>query len=282
MLKAKLTALIAALLLTGCAALPPREAEEQVKSFDEYSTQRSFVAPAGEWPRDAWWTSYGDGQLDALIDEAMQDSPTLAAAEARLRRAQAQAQVSRGAQMPQTSVSASASEQKQSYHYLSPPAFTPQGWNDYGRASLDISWELDFWGKNRAAFAAATSESEAALADAAQARLTLSTSIASAYAEFARLHAAIDTAQAAVAVRTKTADLFRRRHENGLETLGGVRQVEARRASAESDLLLLEEQLGLQRNRIAALMGAGPDRGLTIARPTVDLAQSFALPQNLA
>jgi NodT family efflux transporter outer membrane factor (OMF) lipoprotein len=164
---------------------------------------------------------------------------------------------------------------------LTPRGATPEGWRDYGRATLDFSWEIDFWGKNRAALAAATSEANAALADAAQARITLATSIASSYAELARLHAALDTANAALEVRTKTAELFRQRYQNGLETLGSVRQVESRRASAAADVLALEEQLGLQRNRIAALMGAGPDRGLAIARPTVALAQPFGLPAKL-
>jgi len=179
------------------------------------------------------------------------------------------------------SANGSISEQKQSRNYLSPRAATPEGWNDYGRATLDFSWELDFWGKNRAAIAAATSETDASAADVAQARLVLATSIASAYAELARLYAALDTATAALEVRSKTADLFRQRYTNGLETLGSVRQVESRRAAAQADVLSLEEQLGLQRNRIAALMGAGPDRGLEIARPQVDLARPFALPARI-
>src|SRR5262249_56973896 len=64
--------------------------------------------------------------------------------------------------------------------------------------------------------------------------------------------------------------------------LGGVRQVDARRASSEADVLSINEQIGLQRNRIAALLGAGPDRGLDIARPTINLSQPFGLPAELA
>src|SRR5262249_25126164 len=79
-----------------------------------------------------------------------------------------------------------------------------------------------------------------------------------------------------------TADLFRRRRDNGLETLGSVRQVESRLAAAQADALSLEEQLALQRNRVAALDGAGPDRGLAIARPAVDLARPFGRPGHLA
>ena len=109
----------------------------------------------------------------------------------------------------------------------------------------------------------------------------LAASIASAYAEFARLWALQDTAEAALAVRDKTVELLRMRRENGLETLGGVRQVEARRAMADADLQSAREQLQLQRHRLAALTGAGPDRGLALSRPQLDVARDFGLPGQL-
>jgi len=270
------------LLLGACATLPDPAPGASMQPIERYVTTQSFSAPTTAWPGDAWWTAYGDVQLSALIDEALAGSPTLAEAQARLARALAVAQVAGAPLQPQLSASASITEQRQSLNYLSPRAVTPDGWNDYGRATLDFSWELDFWGKNRAALAAATSEAEAARAEAAQARLVLTTAIAAAYAELARLHAARDTAQAARDVRAKTVDLFQRRRDNGLETLGSVKQVESRRASAEADLLLIDEQLVLQRHRIAALLGAGPDRGLAITPPTVNLAQPFGLPGELS
>jgi NodT family efflux transporter outer membrane factor (OMF) lipoprotein len=61
-----------------------------------------------------------------------------------------------------------------------------------------------------------------------------------------------------------------------------LRQVEARRAAAQADVQSYQEQIDLQRHRLAALMGAGPDRGLAIRRPAIDLARPFALPENLA
>lgn len=274
--------LASAMVVTACASLPlPRERQSQIKPLSAYGIEQSFAAPAGQWPTESWWVDYGDPQLDALIAEALAESPSIAVAHARLRRAQAIAEVAGAARQPQLGANASASQQKQSYNYLSPPALTEHGWNEHGRATLDFSWELDFWGKNRAALAAATSEADAARADSAQARLALASSITSSYAELARLHAALDTARAAFEIRIKTVDLLRGRLDNGLETLGGLRQAEARSAAAEADALSITEQVALQRNRIAALMGAGPDRGLSIVRPTVNLTKPFALPEQL-
>lgn len=278
----RLAILVGTLLLGACAGFPSRTVQAPLKPADQYASEHSFAGPTAQWPADAWWQSYGDAQLDALMDEALAGSPSVAVAVARLQRAQAVIQTANAATKPQVNANASMTEQKQSYNYITPRALTPQGWNDYGRSTLDFSWDMDLWGRNRAALAAATSEADAARADEAQARLTLATSIASSYAELARLHAALDTAKAALQVRSKTAELFRRRHDNGLETLGSVRQVDSRRAAAAADVLAIEEQLALQRNRIAALMGAGPDRGLTIAKPTVNLAQPFGLPAQLA
>jgi NodT family efflux transporter outer membrane factor (OMF) lipoprotein len=277
-----LPALAGALALAACAGLPSREPPLAMKAGSDYASGRSFAAEARPWPQDAWWRAYGDPQLDALIAEALQGAPSVAVAQARLRQARAQADSTAAARAPQLTANASASAQKQSQNYLSPASATPSGWHDYGRATLDLAWDLDLWGRQRAALAAATSEADAAGADLAQARLVLSTAIASAYAELARQHAALETAQAALGVRSRTASLFGERFTHGLEIRGSVRQVDARRAAAEAELLALEEQLALQRNRIAALMGAGPDRGLGIVRPAVRLAQPFGLPAQLS
>ena len=278
-MKRKLVFVLVGAALTGCAVLPD---PHELPRMHTYNAKASFAAPATTaWPSDSWWRNYGDAQLDALVAEALAGSPTMAVAKARLDRAQASAQIAGAPLYPQVSANASNTMQKQSYNYLTPRSATPEGWNDYSRATLDFSWEMDFWGKNRAALAAATSELEATRADQAQARITLATSIASSYAELARLHAALDTARAARDVRTKTAELFRQRYANGLETLASVRQAESRRAASEAEVLSLEESLGLQRNRIAALVGAGPDRGLSITPPAVDLAKSFGLPAEL-
>jgi len=277
-----LVVLASAVILGACAGLPDPVQPPEMKAADRYATERSFSAPPAPWPADAWWQVYGDSQLDALVAEALAGSPSLAIAQARLAQAQAGVVVSQAAGAPKLSANASLTEQKQSYNYLVPRGATPQGWNDYGRATLDFSWEIDFWGKNRAALAAATSEAQAAAADSAQARLLLTTALASAYADFARLQAAWQTAEAARDVRSRTVDQFQRRHANGLETLASVRQVEALRATAEAELLSIGEQITLARHRIAAIVGAGPDRGLALAPPAVDLARPFGLPAQLS
>jgi outer membrane protein TolC len=76
--------------------------------------------------------------------------------------------------------------------------------------------------------------------------------------------------------------MFADRFAYGMETKGGLSEAKVRLISAEAELLANEEQIGLQRYRIAALLGAGPDRALAISRPTVNLQMPTGLPAELA
>jgi NodT family efflux transporter outer membrane factor (OMF) lipoprotein len=275
-----LLALSVSSALAACAGSPQPVAE--AKAPGAYQTSQSFSAAATNWPSQSWWTAYGDTQLNTLIDEALANSPSMTQAAARLRKAEAVAGQVRAAGRPSLSLDAGVQESKQSYNVGIPPEFVPQGWNDYGQVKLDFNWELDFWGKNRAAVAAATSETRAATADAAEARLVLSTSVASAYADLAALFADRDVADRALALRGETADLTQHRVDNGLDTQAELNLAKAGPPAARADLKALDEQIALTRNRIAALLGAGPDRGLSIQRPAAPYLAAFGLPENLA
>lgn len=275
-------AAVSALVLAACASLPPAQPARVAKAASAYETAQTLsAAPVADWPADAWWKGYGDAQLNALEDEALKGSPTLAAAEARLRRAQSLVSQAKAADLPRIGASADANEAKQSYNLGIPAQFVPQGYNSYGRLALDASWELDFFGKNRAAIAAATSEVKAAEADAAQARLTLSTAVASTYAELSRLYAQRDVAEQAVRLRQETSDLVAKRVANGLDTKAESEQAAAGPPASKAELSALDEQIALTRNALAALVGAGPDRGLAIARPAAATLKPFGLPENL-
>jgi NodT family efflux transporter outer membrane factor (OMF) lipoprotein len=279
--------LLAATALSACAMLPPPAPARVAKAPASYATAQSLggpslAAPARDWPADAWWTAYADPQLDGLMAEALAGSPTLAAAQARVRKAEALARAAHARELPTVTGNASVKDEKQSYNLGIPAEFVPQGYNGYGRATLDFSWELDFWGKNRAAVAAAVSDARAAEADAAEARLILSTNVAAAYADLARLYAERDVAERSASVQGETSKLVADRVANGLDTLGDQRQAEAEPLQARADLGAIDEQIALTRNRLAALAGAGPDRGLSLTRPNVTGLKPLGLPAELA
>jgi NodT family efflux transporter outer membrane factor (OMF) lipoprotein len=270
--------------ITGCAMFPSDEELVKPNTLSQYETKNSFENKSTIlWPKEDWWTIYDDLQLNELIKEALADSPNIISAQARLKQADAFTQVNKSSNLPQVSANAQVTEEKHSYNYITPRSATPIGWNDYGQATLDFSWELDFWGKNRAAIASSISNVEAMKAELAQTRLTLSSAIASDYAELARLFSDRDELKEYLLVQNKLFVLLNLRFENGLENKATVEDAKSRLAKTEGEILSLDEQISLQKNKIAALMGAGPDRGLKITRPSINFYQSdFGLPNEIA
>ena len=279
-------AALSALTLAACASLPGDGTKPTIKPVAAYPTARSFSAPAAEWPSERWWGAYGDAQLSGLIDEALKGSPTLAEAEARLQSADAAKQVARSATLPSLQGDGQVSETESSLIEGFPPfiqQLLPRGYQPNGRLALDASYDLDLFGKNRAALASAVSEEAASHADLAQARLTLSTAVAQAYADLARrrLDAERDAAAEAVGNRQETSKLTAERVESGLDTRAELKQAEAATPASQADVESLDEQILLTRHRIAALLGEGPDRGLDIAAPKPEAVKAFGLPSDL-
>lgn len=269
----------------ACLSVPNLGARPEMRAPEALDTHINapVTAPEAGWPDAQWWTTYGDAQLSALIEAALASSPTMDEAAARVRRAEANAQQAGANRYPQLTANASGGAVQQSTGSIDLPngIQLPHAWNDNANASLSLSWDLDLWGRNRATFRAALSDTEAALADAAQARITLSTGIASAYGDLARFAALRGTAETYLRIRGETLRLLQARQAQGLENQAAVMRAEAGRASAASDLAALDEQIELTRNRIAALMGDGPGRGQAIALPASAHLSAFGLPGDL-
>jgi len=271
-------AITSVFMLSGCTT-PSNYQLNSVKSTQEIGYSNAFQEiETMNWPSDQWWRRYQDNQLNQLIQNALEDSPTMRVAEARLKNAQGIAEQIGAIEKIQIGAGATASYTKVSYAYQT--ANPPVNWNDYGTLTLNFSYDLDFWGKNKASIAAATSDYAASEAEFAASRLMISTSIANAYAEMARLYANQDTVEAALRIRRKTLELLTKRFDNGLETKGAVSQAKSTAASVEAELLGIQESIELQKHALAALVGQGPDRSQSIVRPTVRLSESFGLPKD--
>jgi NodT family efflux transporter outer membrane factor (OMF) lipoprotein len=270
-----LGAVAIALVLPGCAAVPNLGPKRAPRTAESYEASRTLAAATSAdlasraWPDGDWWRSYGDPQLTVLIEEGIAGAPDLAAAVARLHQADGYRQQAGAALLPSVDASGQVQGAKQSYNNGTPAAFVPHGWKDTGSASLSFGFDLDLWGKNRANLRAATSDAEAARLDVAQTRLLLSTNIAGAYADLARLFAERDVEQNAVALRIDTQKLVANRVAIGLDTKAELKQADSAVPAERAQLAQIDESIGLTRNRIAALLGKGPDRGLAIQRPVL-------------
>jgi outer membrane protein TolC len=147
------------LALSACASVPDSGVRPALLSAQTVAASQT-LAPRGPdiWPPDRWWERVDDPQLTALIEEGLTNAPQVAIAAARIRRAEAEAQRIGAARYPSVSAEAEGGLLRQSRSFGIPAESLPGGWIDYGQAALNIGHDLDLWGRNRAAFAAATSE----------------------------------------------------------------------------------------------------------------------------
>ena len=273
-------AVLMGLALTACVTPPNLGKKAEIRSAQSYAAEKSLAAPVGDWPSETWWKPFADEQLERLIADGLRDSPTMAVARARVLRAEGLAQATGAALQPNVSIGAVAAYSKPSYNTGLPTPPTLHGWNDVGRLGVDAAWALDFWGGNRAALAAAIGETRAAETDLAASRLLLIAAIAEVYSQLNALYADRDVLERTLALREQTLTLVSRRHEFGYDSEADLRQAEAGPPTARAQLIQADERISLTRNRIAALIGAGPDRALDISRPTAR-ASGGGLPNEL-
>lgn len=266
----------------GCANFSSNDEALKPKPIDVYQTSKSFEATQSHWPSELWWKSYHDEQLNTLIASGLENSPNIAIVSARIKQASAYTQSANSQLLPQVGANASVSSDKLSYNYVTPSFMAPQKWNDYGQAALSISWEIDFWGKNRAALATATSEFEAIQAEKKQAELILASAIATSYAQLVQLYAIRDMIDESLKIKQKILERIEEKYTIGLENKSSVSDAKARHTNTYGELEAIDEQIALTKNQIAALLGEGPDKGLDIKRPRINVENKYELPHELA
>ena len=269
--------------LSACATQPLVDRPAPPRSPTSLSADQTLAGTAeGQFPNDLWWQAYADPALDQLITEALATAPDLRAAAARVTAADAFAEQAGAAQAPSLSVDGQAGGTKQSYNMGIPAQFVPKGVLGTGRLTGAIALNLDLWGRNLAALRAARGDAAAARVDAAQARLILTTSLATAWVDYEQALITRDIAAEARRLRRQTEDLTRDRVAAGIDAQPDLELARSRHAAATAELAGADEAVALSRNRIAALLGAGPDRGANLPRPTLATRVPLPLPNALA
>ncbi len=272
--------LFAALALAGCASTHGLAPEGRLTDADALSSSRSLgdaqAMSQAAFPAQDWWRALGDPQLDRLIREALQDNPSLAAADARVRQAQAQAGLANAARKPTLGASAQYSGVQV------PETLAPAPLGGELQFStvlmLDLKWAPDLWGGKRAQYEAAVGQARAVQIDAQSARLTLSSNVARSYVALAQAHESLDVAHREQARAAHLSELSRQRVKAGLDNQLQLRQSESSIATARQQGQAAQQQIDALRNALAALLGKGPDRGLDIARPQLLAAPAPMVP----
>lgn len=242
-------------------------------------SEASLPDGAYPWPAARWWATYGDAQLDRLVDQALAAQPSLAQALARIEQARAAVAATQAAQGPQVALSADVTDQRFSRNGLVPPAVA--GTNRWtAGAQLGAHWELDLFGRQRAQVEAAVGRQRAALAEAQATRVLLASQVVSAYLELARLTAQQQAAGTAVHLREQALTLARQRLEAGLDPADDLRRAQAALAQAQRERAQLAEAAERARHALAELAGQGP-RALGALAPVLPDRAASDLPDTL-
>ncbi|MGJ7914761.1 efflux transporter outer membrane subunit [Massilia sp. LXY-6] len=253
-------------LLAGCIAVPADTGPAAAIGLAARAQHAPGIdLPADAWPAEQWWLTYGDPQLDALIQGALHDNPSLAVVQARIAGAQAALAAERADEGAQVGLATGMNRQRYSANGFFPPPLGGAWYND-ANVQLRASYDVDWWGKHRSLVAAALGETNVRRAEAAQSAQAIAASVAQSYFRLQMLWARQDNVNALAAVQRELVDGRKARIAHGLASSEQL-------ASAELDLGVMEEQAkrlntqaGREREVLRALIGGDTQALAKLAR----------------
>lgn len=280
--RARYSLLLIALSVAGCANYSGLTT--QGKSLDantlqaEHSLQGISLSPAA-WPKRDWWTNLGDPQLNALIDEALRDSPDMQVANARTHQAMASAYAADAARMPTVDADASVSRSRLARDQ--DPSGMGGRYSTLRSLAVNFNYNFDLWGGQRAAWEAALGQARAAEVDEQAARLTLAADVARAYSDVGQAYIVHDLATEDLKRTQQLLNLGNQRLQSGIDSQYQYQQTESLEANSQEALIAAEKSLRSAKIALAVLLGKGPDRGQEIARPNLLKPAVVTLPTSL-
>ncbi len=236
--------------------------------------------PPSNLLRRAGGIPFNDPQLDRLIRAGLQDSPTLAQAQARVALALSQTQVAQSKLLPSANLDASVLYQRAPENYLIPPPLAGHSfW--MGQAGASLGWDLDFWGRQAEAVHRAQALEQSARLDLDNARLMLAGAIAQSYVELYRQYALAEIAERSAAQRENIVNITRRRVAAGLDTQLELRQAEGQLPQARVAREQAQAAAELAVHQLAVLSAQGADAYASIARPVMNVDAALPVPAAL-
>lgn len=282
------TALLAG--LTGCAAVGPNFVAPTAPPVEQYTPQalpkqtlatpaiaqgnaQSFATKPSAAP---WWQAFGNPALDNLIAQALNNSPTLVAAQARLEQARKAYQAQAGAtELPQVNASFTGQEIGSNNSQIGQEG----GKRQYAlyHAGLSVSYDLDLFGGNRRTLEALAAQANYQQYELAAARLTLAGNIAVQAITQAMLNDQIHTTQDILADQDRQIELMTTKLALGAATRADVLSLKTQRAQTAATLPPLQLKRAQADHLLATLTGQLPSQ-TTIPQFSLD---QFTLPASL-
>jgi NodT family efflux transporter outer membrane factor (OMF) lipoprotein len=282
----KITLLTAILsLLHGCAFMPEDGTRAKLLEMPSLNQTLNDDAQAGnivrKWPKAQWWQAFHNAELDRLIETALKDSPSLHAAAARLTQAEAVADFHAAEMLP----SIGASVEFHQRRFSASDFYGPNGGKTFTGAYIDpvvFRYHLDLWGKDKAALEAALGKERAQASELAMARLMLTTAIARSYIRLCSAEEDIELAHDLSEQVAEKKQLAQLRWQRGLTSQDLVYAAEQQLEAARQRETTVRSQAQVLRNRLAALVGRGPDWGKNIHVDAIEVAGHLPPPKSIS
>ena len=269
--------LLAALGLGACAVGPDYKAPapQAPASFTELGPWKP-AAPKDALPKGEWWKAFGDPGLNALEAQALAASPTLKAALARFDQALAAARISRSALLP--SVSANGSLNREHYSGNRQAEFPATRFAYVSNSfdlPLDLTYEVDIFGRARRSLESATAAAQAQGAVYQNVMLTLEAGVAENYFLLRSLYTQRDYLRQNVVLLTDALDLVQKLRAGGANSDLDLYEAQAQLATVQSTALQTDQRIANGLHALAVLVGSQPETfslepaGLDLAPPAI-------------
>jgi len=260
----------------------PEYRKPDVNTPQNWQTPSPFheAQPLDSLAKGAWWTLFGDPELNQYEERALANNQTLKAAIARLDEARATARVTASGLYPELDAGVRATRSRLSGNRptngatISP---APVSQNEF-TIPFTLNYEVDLFGRVRHSVEAANANLQASAADLENVRLLVTSELAADYFQLRELDSEIAVVQKAIGFQRAGLDLVERRHQGGASSGLDVAQQQVVLDSSKTQLSLLQQQRAQYQHALAMLQGlapsefVAPDRELTAHAPSVPLA----------
>ncbi|MFM0505290.1 MdtP family multidrug efflux transporter outer membrane subunit [Paraburkholderia caffeinilytica] len=275
-------------VLAGCALIHHDSAPYVPIAPDEIRLANDIHLARDGWPSARWWSGYGDAQLDALIDRALANAPTMVIARTRVAQAKSDVElVKAGSNLQVVALGLIDREHVSANGFLGPyamndPALGFSGpWYTEGIVGVGASLNIDIWGKQRAQVAASLGVQNARLAETSAVELEISTDVAQIYYGIQTTYQLIDLLEQSQQVAAFAIDAHEARASRGLESRTFVEDARAQQLAVQRRIVNARAQIKQFRESLRALIGAGADN-LPDIEPVPLPASRAALPSTLS
>jgi outer membrane protein, multidrug efflux system len=280
--------ILIAFVAAGCMRVGPDYKRPQTDAPAAYKTAAA-TNDLGAWkegnpqdaaPKGAWWSVFNDSFLAELEARAAASNQTLRAAVARVEQARASARIARADLLPTLDLNSSWNRDRWS-KYQEPDFELGSIHVDTFRSALDLSYEVDLWGRIRRGFEAASSDAQGSLANLHNALLVLQSDVAQNYFSLRSLDAEIATVRGQIGLRNDLVKLTNSRFEGGVGNELDVARAQAELAGTEAELAALLRSRAQLENAIAILVGENPSAFKIAAGTNVFNQQPPKIPAGL-